>query len=388
MTRTVTLILAALDGEPWGALPPFETVMPWWQEVTEPVAAARELHGLDVTILRLLSHGPAQPGGEVSYLAACSSPRPDGLTPVEIDVSDHPLRAPYARPGGPARSLTWARDLIGGFEATQMRTWNLSSIWRLDSVAGAGRVWLKEVPTFFHHEAAVLGWLARHQPGYGPELIGADAGRMLLADVAGEDRYGATAADRAAFLTRHATMQARAASQAGELLELGVPDRRSAPLTARIRAATTQYGPQAGLPDGDLSLLDGLDERLAAVVDCGIPETLVHGDFHPGNLRGGSGDDIVLDWGDSFVGHPGFDALRMTEDVPDPEPILAAWSAAWRAAVPGCEPERALDLLRPVAPLHQAQIYAGFLDRIEPSERGYHEADPASYLDKAAKMLG
>jgi hypothetical protein len=45
----------------------------------------------------------------------------------------------------------------------QQRTWNLSAIWRLDT--GYGPVWLKQVPRFFAHEPAVLGYLAGTEHG-------------------------------------------------------------------------------------------------------------------------------------------------------------------------------------------------------------------------------
>src|SRR3712207_8428493 len=46
---------------------------------------------------------------------------------------------------------------------------------------------------------------------------------------------------------------------------------------------------------------------------CGIGDTLVHGDFHPGNVRVDGASITLIDWGDAFVGHPGFDALRLTD---------------------------------------------------------------------------
>jgi hypothetical protein len=53
---------------------------------------------------------------------------------------------------------------------------------------------------------------------------------------------------------------------------------------------------------------------LAALIECGVPDTLVHGDFHPGNVAGRRPDSyVILDWGDSFVGHPLIDELAFVE---------------------------------------------------------------------------
>ena len=60
----------------------------------------------------------------------------DSLTASAV-LDDHPLRLPYARPGGPARELAWAEEALAGCgrepsgRPRQMRTWNLSSIWSI-----------------------------------------------------------------------------------------------------------------------------------------------------------------------------------------------------------------------------------------------------------------
>ena len=86
------------------------------------------------------------------------------LMPWDGELTDHPLRLPYAEPGGPARDLAWAAErlqeeglrLVG--RPQQVRTWNLSSLWRLPLEDGAA--WLKCVPSVFAHEGAVLDRLA------------------------------------------------------------------------------------------------------------------------------------------------------------------------------------------------------------------------------------
>jgi hypothetical protein len=66
--------------------------------------------------------------------------------------------------------------------------------------------------------------------------------------------------------------------------------------------------------------------------------------------------------------------------------VVTGWDDAWRSAVPGCDPARAGELLEPVAALRQAVVYDGFLRRIEPSERRYHAADPATWFRRAAEL--
>src|SRR3954454_9936466 len=202
----VTVVLVDGAGEVLGALPPVAVPTPWLQEVRPVVAAVRSAYGLDVTVLRLLGASSASGAAvaepaleiEVSYLASVATRPATPLVPVELTLTPHPLRPPYAEVGGPRASLAWARSALsvttplpvqwpaGPADAEQVRTWNLSSIWLLHTPAG--RVWLKEVPGFFAHEGVLLAWLARRQPGLAPAPLAHEGGRLLLADVPGEDR--------------------------------------------------------------------------------------------------------------------------------------------------------------------------------------------------------
>ncbi|WP_030438736.1 phosphotransferase family protein [Actinoplanes subtropicus] len=121
--------------------------------------------------------------------------------------------------------------------------------------------------------------------------------------------------------------------------------------------------------DGLERLSDELPERLEAIGECGLPDTLVHGDLHPGNARtDDAGRLTIMDWGDCVIGHPAVDILRLTEGLAAPEPVLEGWAYRWRRERSGSEPLRAAQLMRPIAALRLAVVYAGFLDAIEPAE--------------------
>jgi hypothetical protein len=373
----VTLVLVDPHGALLGALPPFEVSTPWWQEVGEFATVA----GIDLQVLRLL-HGdrPAPPGGHVTYLAQ-TAVRPDGLTPIEIDLHPEPNRLPYAEAGGPVESLTWATDtlaVLGVTEVTvrQHRTWNLSAIWRLDS-AGAPVAWLKQVPPFLGHEPAAIGLVGGVVPGLVPPLLAAGAeGRMLLAHVPGEDRYGAGAEVCAAIAAAFHPVQAHFAGRVEELAAI--------PYGPTDLAAVAE--PYYATIEGLRELIDDLPRRLEAVAGCNLPDTLVHGDLHPGNARtDADGRLTIMDWGDCTIGHPAYDILRLTVDLPDPAPVLEQWAYRWARDVPGSDPLRAAELLRPVAALRDAAVYAGFLAAIEPAEHPYHAADVPAALAEAAR---
>ncbi len=404
MTREVTLVLVDPTGSPLGSLPTFTVDVPWWPEVGDIVAAVRSRWAVEVDVLRVL--GPADrrgpPGGPVVYAAevapgAGSALPALGRAPGGLDgaLAPHPLRAPWAEPGGPARTVAWARTALEALGRTptvveQRKSWNLSAIWRVETPAG--QAWIKQVPGFFAHEGALLGWLETAAPERAPRLLaGADC-RMVLEHVPGEDRFGAPAAEREAMLADLHHVQAYARSRVPELLARGVPDRRAEATVAAIAAVAERYGPS--LPPEVhtrlCALVDDLPARFAAVGECGVPDTLVHGDFHPGNVRSDGTHRVIIDWGDATIGHPAMDIARATENLTpaDTAPLVAGWARRWRADVPGCDPDRALALLRPVIALVYAVVYAGFLDQIEPSEWPYHRSDVPAYLRVGVELSG
>ncbi|PGH43277.1 aminoglycoside phosphotransferase [Micromonospora sp. WMMA1996] len=387
MSRTVTVVLVDAVGRLVGALPPFEVPEPWWQQVASVVEEARRRHGVELAVLRLLdADRPAPPGGHVRYLAQVADAPRVPLEPAVVDLAPHPLRMPWAEVGGPADSVAWATEELRrlGRPVTamaQQRTWNLSAIWRLDTPTGPA--WLKQLPPFARHELAVLHWLLT-TPAAGGRVevltVGGE-GRVLLGHVPGDDRYGAGEGERTAIAAGHHAVQVRAVGEVDRLVAAGVPDLRGSGLGRWIRERLAGHDVTAAT-----RLLDGLDDRLARVRDCGLPDTLVHGDLHPGNVRGGESRRVVIDWADAFVGHPAFDILRLTEDLAPAaaDRLVDAWADRWRADAPGSDPRRAVDLLRPVAPLRLAAVYAMFLAGIEPSEHPYHVHDVPAALARAA----
>ena len=373
-----------------GRLPPLEVAEVWWNEAASVVTAVRQRYGVDVTVLRLLdTELPAQPGGAVTLLAEVEEHGGLPLTPDAGALADHPLRLPYARPGGPARDLAWAAErlrdagLRTGGRPQQVRTWNLSSLWRLPLEDGVA--WLKCVPPFFAHEGAVLDRLAG---GPVPPLLAFEAGRVLMAEVPGEDRYDAPLPVVLALVTLLVGLQVQEVGHEDELLALGLPDWRAPVLSPAIEDVVRRHA--AELSREDLRSLDelvaGLDRRWADLAACGLPDTLVHGDVHPGNARGDADHLVLLDWGDCGVGHPLLDQPAMLGrlDAPTAEAVRDAWERAWRTAVPGSDPRCAAQLLAPLAAARQAVLYQGFLDRIEPSEHPYHRDDPLPWLRNAA----
>ena len=120
-----------------------------------------------------------------------------------------------------------------------------------------------------------------------------------------------------------------------------------------------------------------------------MPDTLVHGDYHPGNVRGTPFRLTLLDWGDTGVGQPLLDLPAFLAAIPAAAvaPVRDRWIAAWRARLPEADPELAASLLAPVAAARQATIYQRFVDGIEPVERRHHDADAREWLERCAALV-
>ncbi len=221
-----------------------------------------------------------------------------------------------------------------------------------------------------------------------PPLLAFEPGRVLLAEIPGEDQYDADLAVLLALVALLVGLQVREVGHEDELLALGLPDWRGPALSVAVEEVVRRHARalDADVRQGLTRLLDGLDRRWADLATCGLPDTLVHGDVHPGNARGTADRLVLMDWGDCGVGHPLLDQPAMLErlDPPSAAAVRDAWDRAWRDAVPGSDPRRAAALLAPLAAARQAVVYQHFLDHVEPSEHPYHRGDPARWLARAA----
>ncbi len=399
--RIVRLILCSGAGDVLGSLEPFAVDAPWWPEVAEIVAHVDQRFGIQIVVLRLVTADASRgmEGGDVTYVAELvgdpsAELRLEPVDPGEVGPDD-PLRMPWARPGGVEGTLAWADRCLRALgrprtgPAVQVKSWNLSLLLRLPTASAAA--WCKSVPRFMGHEGAILAMVGAAFPDMVPALLASDPSTqtVLLDEIPGEDLFDAKLPQLLEMVARLVALQASFADRTGELLAAGSPDWRA---PAFARAATELIGRadvRGELDGGTLEALDALvadlPRRLADLEACGLPETLVHGDFHPGNWRSGTDLPVLVDWGDSGVGHPLFDMPAFLTRMPagDVDGVRSAWFAAWSAERPDADPRRAAELIAPVAALRQALIYRTFLDHIEESERIYHRTDPAHWLREA-----
>ncbi len=216
-----------------------------------------------------------------------------------------------------------------------------------------------------------------------PRLLAAEGHRMLLQDLPGRDGYEATPDEYLKGLSLLVDMQAASADGIDGYLAAGVPDCRWGALRPAAERVVALYRPD----DEDLAdLLAGWQERVQEISSVGLPDVLVHGDAHPGNLRVATDPPIWFDWGDSFIGHPLLELAVLGRDGTWAD-LLGPWLELWRRHFPRSDLERAWRLVHPLAELRSAVLYQRFLDAIEPSERVFHAGDPPAALARAHRAL-
>jgi hypothetical protein len=378
MGRTVTAVVT-YGSTCVGLVGPFPVDVPWWAEVEPVVAHLEEVLGVPVVVLRLLTvDGSGARDGCVAYhVEALQSPRRN-LPACDFADDDHPLRLPWARASGVRELFRWASQHVEvSGPPAQRKTWNLAGLFRVPT---AGRpVWLKAIPPFAAAEPTAIAAIATVDPDLVPTVLASAPGRLLLADIPGTDCWDASAEVVMDAVDRLATAQARI-----DQPPPGLPDRRPEIVAAAV--GDLLDGPVgAELSPEELQATRSLQSRWEMLADCGLPDTVVHGDFHPGNWRCGNGPPVILDFADAHLGNPVLDALRVIDYLPPERRHTAArtWIAAWAAAAPRSRPAEALRIAEPLAHLAYAVRYQEFLDNIEPSEHVYHLGDPAAAIRQA-----
>ncbi|MDH6136336.1 hypothetical protein P3T37_005761 [Kitasatospora sp. MAA4] len=398
--RTVTVLLTC-EGEPLGTVGPFAVETPRWHDAAPVVAHLESVLGTSTVVLRLLDVDGGADGmhGHTTYHAeALVRPRRTDALRTDPDapwaaLSPHAKRADWATPTGVREALDWAdgelraagRPPVG--PVRQVKTWNLAGLFRIPTAAGPA--WLKTGPRFALCESTAIALFASVDRPFVPTVLAADPARrrVLLDHVPGEDCWGPSAAVVATAVPRLARAQAALARRHPGAPD-GLPDHSPRRLIERVQHLLN--GPVAAeLTADELSRAHRAAERLPALVadleSCGLPNTVLHGDFHPGNWRSDGQHTAMVDFADSYFGHPAVDGLR-------PRPFTSAerwaqaadvWTATWRELVPGSDPARALILAAPLVHLGYAVRYQEFLDGIEPSEQRYHAGDPAAEIRAA-----
>lgn len=288
-----------------------------------------------------------------------------------------PLRAAWARPGWFAQATAWMGEALTALgraptgPVEQYKCLGISCLLRQPT--DAGTVYLKATARLplFVNEGRLMESLARYFPRWIPGPIARhDGNSWMLLDDFGPNLWqrDKEKADFAPAAAEYARLQQASAERVGELLALGCIDRRlpvlagqidpllAHPLTAR-HAKAEERSQLAGLAPR-------LRERCAQLAAIGLPDALVHGDLHLGNVAAKDDGFLFFDWSDACVAHPFLDMITpyyMEKDEAKRARGKEAYLAAWEGWASRSALEEAWRLAKPLAALHQAVSYLHIL---------------------------
>jgi hypothetical protein len=319
----------------------------------------------------------------------------------ERETGDVPTqRPPWARPGWFAEATGWIEaQLVQRGEALTkavelVRSWSLSCV--LKATTAVGVYYFKTVADLplFVNESVLVTRLAKLYPGavLTPLVIDGTRDWMLLPELQETVGWQITLERRQAFLSDFGRLQAAAIADVEALLAAGCLDRRLAGLPSQIEALLTSEMVLATLDEEEGQQLAARRPQLQSLcqelASYGLPETLVHGDLHGGNVAIRNDSFVYFDWTDACISHPFFDMLPIffEEDTAVQTQLRDAYLSQWTALVPMDKLLETWSIAEILGAVHHSISYWQILAHIELSARHQLESALPFWLRKILKL--
>ncbi len=343
-----------------------------------PMLRIEEDHYLDVVGCRALPvpSGTWVPAGELADRAVAE------LLTRTLHELDHPptLRPAWFRAGWYDEVEAWIDAQLAAVGRRRTGVMGVSRVWSISAVlkivTDTGDVWFKASCDLFRNEAGLHRVLAEHFPDDVPELIATDDSRGWLLM---EPMRGAGESDRApgadvALAARWGDVQLASLEIIDELLAAGAPLRDADVIVAGYRRVVSESPELARLTAVERSALEAVTDEVEQMVhelwDCGLPNTLDHGDLHLGNVAYDGSVLRVFDLTDACVSHPvldGYHLAHFDDRRPSESALFAAFAEPWRKAFPDARVDRAAELAPVVNLAFQADTFHRIALATEPS---------------------
>jgi hypothetical protein len=260
------------------------------------------------------------------------------------------------------------------------KVWSFSAV--LEVPCEPRSVWFKASSRHFHAEPALTRLVAGMLPEHAPPVVAVDEDRgwLLLEEMAGADEEYAEAPPTGLGAPAGrimAMLQLRSLNHLGEIEALGVPVRGLVETLHGFDEVLASSIELDQLTPEELAGARGVRDDLHAVVDelaaMQLPDTLVHGDLHPGNVAHDGSSLVLYDWSDAALSHPLLDLAHLTHRLPAEEAAQAraAYAEVWHTAYPHADLDRGLELAAHVNLAFQLVSY----------EQIYRAQEDASYWE-------
>jgi Ser/Thr protein kinase RdoA (MazF antagonist) len=219
---------------------------------------------------------------------------------------------------------------------------------------------------------------------------------MLLAEF-GTELYAhpdQTAWEKALAVYGHMQVQVAVPHHIDTLLAVGCLDRRLHIVETQIDPLLNDEEVLADLTRREVEQLRAQRTHLKTMchqlANDAIPQTLVHGDLHTGNIAVQNDTYIYFDWTDGCIAHPFFDALTFLDNVDDPveqRHLRDIYLAQWTDYA-------SIECLREVFPpsqmlatIHQAVSYQHIMAHVEGLSKQEMRGGATYWLRKLLQLV-
>lgn len=333
-----------------------------------------------------------------------------------------PLRPPWARRGWFAGAEPWIREQLARLNYTivapieQVRTWGISCVLRVPTTGG--NVYFKaipdsfmqkntpisssdttgRIPLFFTHEPMLIQSLAAWFPQNMPTVLAMERERcwMLLAEC-GREVYAhpdRTAWEKALEVYGHMQVAASQHIEIDTLLAAGCLDRRLHVMETQIDPLLGDEEVLADLNKSEVEQLRAQGPQLKTMchqlAHDAVPQTLVHGDLHAGNIAVQHDTSIYFDWTDGCVAHPFFDALTFLDNVDDPDKqrrLREIYLGQWTDYASIESLREIFPLSQLLATIHQAVSYQHIMAHVEGPSKQEMRGGATYWLRKLLQLV-
>lgn len=312
-------------------------------------------------------------------------------------------RAPWTRPGWLTAVANWLDEemhqqglgRVSAGSLVPVKNWSLAYVSRIPT--GQGSLYFKsarDLPLFVN-EAEILAELNTIFPGKVPVVRAAHSGNrwLLMEDVGEIVDWDAAAETRLRILKEVARIQQDAVRHLEHLLNKGCHNRRPDTLAEAFLLVANSHQINAALDDHELAKVSVLQDRIpelaARLGDYAIPETLVHGDLHCGNVGKKEEKFIIFDWTDACVAHPFFDVLdiHLEKDKQLQLALRDHYLSLWSKFESSDRLLEAWQIGSVLAAVHHAVSYHSIVANIEPAARADLDWGPPFWMRKALLLL-
>jgi Phosphotransferase enzyme family len=317
-----------------------------------------------------------------------------------LDGGATPLEPPWARAMWFARTSAWMVERMAdaGFETSEAPTLvyqgPLAAVLRARSDGRS--MFLKCAAPAFAHETSITRALARRTPDLVPSVIASEPSEnwLLMHDHGGRLLSQGPEAAWLEAMPRVVELQ-RSWIGATEVIAAGGGQTRPiADLSSALPLMLDRDDLGGRLaPDVRQAWTEALPRLLdacAALIDLDVPDTLIHGDLHPGNIVLTANGHVVVDWSNAAVGNPFVDLPTFLIRTKDRELRRRLWDGyanGWKESLPSARVDVVGHLAMTVGSLYQVATYQALLPALDPPDRALFDGADAAWLKRTLEAV-